>query len=65
MREICDLMTRDSFLELEDEQSERYKVMDAYSYLMDMINSIAIYEETVRRRNQAESFIINPSASSG
>lgn len=45
VRDICDLMTRDSFLELEDEQSESYKVMDAYSYLLDMINSIAIYEE--------------------
>lgn len=45
VRDICDLMTRDSFLELEDEQTESYKVMDAYSYLLDMINSIAIYEE--------------------
>lgn len=45
VRDICDLMTRDSFLELEDEQSESYKVMDAYSYLLDMINSISIYEE--------------------
>src|SRR6185503_14640019 len=46
VRDICDLMARDSFLELEDEQSESYKVMDAYSYLLDMINSIAIYEES-------------------
>ena len=45
VREICDLMTRDSFLEKEDEVSENYKVLDSYSYLMDMINSIAIYEE--------------------
>ena len=46
VRDICDLMARDSFLELEDEQSESYKVMDAYTYLLDVINSIAIYEET-------------------
>jgi hypothetical protein len=44
VRDICDLMARDSFLELEDEQSESYKVLDAYSYLLDVINSIAIYE---------------------
>lgn len=46
VREICDLMSRDSFLELEDEQTESYKVLDAYSYLLDVINSIAIYEES-------------------
>jgi hypothetical protein len=46
VRDICNLMTRDSFLELEDEQSESYKVLDAYTYLMDMINAISIYEET-------------------
>jgi len=45
VREICDLMSRDSFLELEDEQTESYKVLDSYSYLLDVINSIAIYEE--------------------
>jgi hypothetical protein len=46
VREICDLMTRDSFLEKEDEVSENYKVLDSYSYLLDLINSIAIYEDT-------------------
>jgi hypothetical protein len=46
VREICDLMTRDSFLEKEDEVSENYKVLDSYTYLLDMINSIAIYEDT-------------------
>lgn len=46
VRDICDLMARDSFLELEDEQSESYKVLDAYSYLLDVINAIAIYEES-------------------
>src|SRR5574343_903766 len=45
VRDICDLMARDSFLELEDEQTESYKVLDAYSYLLDVINAIAIYEE--------------------
>lgn len=46
VRDICDLMARDSFLELEDEQTESYKVLDAYSYLLDVINAIAIYEES-------------------
>jgi len=46
VREICDLMTRDSFLEREDEESETYKVLDSYSYLMDIINAIAVYEES-------------------
>jgi tetratricopeptide (TPR) repeat protein len=46
VRQICNVMTRDSFLELEDEQSESYKVLDAYTYLLDMINAISIYEET-------------------
>ena len=45
VREICELMSRDSFLEREDEMSETYKVLDAYTYLLDMINAIAIYEE--------------------
>lgn len=46
VRDICELMARDSFLELEDEQTESYKVLDAYSYLLDVINAIAIYEES-------------------
>ena len=46
VREICDLMSRDSFLEREDEASETYKVLDSFSYLLDVINAIAIYEET-------------------
>jgi len=45
VREICDLLARDSFLELEDEESETYKVLDAYGYLLDVFNAIAIYEE--------------------
>ena len=45
VREICDLMSRDSYLELEDEKTESYKVLDSYAYLLDVINSIAIYEE--------------------
>jgi hypothetical protein len=45
VREICELMSRDSFLEREDEVSETYKVLDSYTYLLDMINAIAIYEE--------------------
>ncbi|MHB8400531.1 MAG: condensin complex protein MksE [Bacteroidia bacterium] len=46
VREICDLMSRDSFLEREDEASETYKVLDSYAYLLDVINAIAIYEES-------------------
>lgn len=46
VREICDLMSRDSFLELEDEKSESYKVLDSYNYLLDVINSVAIYEDS-------------------
>ena len=46
VREICDLMSRDSFLEKEDEVSENYKVLDSYSYLLDIINAIAIYDDT-------------------
>lgn len=46
VREICDLMSRDSFLELEDEKTESYKVLDSYTYLLDIINSVAIYEES-------------------
>ena len=45
VREICDLMSRDSFLEKEDEVSENYKVLDSYSYLLDIINAIAIYDD--------------------
>src|SRR3954462_163526 len=52
VRDICDLMARDSFLELEDEQTESYKVLDAYTYLMDVINAIAIYEESTGDNNQ-------------
>ena len=59
VREICDLMTRDSFLEKEDEVSENYKVLDSYSYLMDMINSIAIYEESAGADGSTGGIIYN------
>ncbi|MGE0569227.1 MAG: hypothetical protein AB7O73_14910 [Bacteroidia bacterium] len=45
VREICDLMHRDSYLELEDEKTETYKVLDAYNYLLDIVNAITIYED--------------------
>ena len=45
VREICDLMSRDSFLEREDEATETYKVLDSFAYLLDVINAIAIYED--------------------
>ncbi|MBK9284825.1 MAG: hypothetical protein IPM51_11000 [Sphingobacteriaceae bacterium] len=59
VRDICNLMTRDSFLELEDEQTESYKVMDAYSYLFDMINAISIYEETSGTDENSSGIILN------
>ena len=59
VRDICDLMTRDSFLELEDEQTESYKVMDAYAYLLDLINSIAIYEDSGEENNSGGGIIYN------
>ena len=48
VREICDLMTRDSFLEKEDEETETFKVLDSYTYLLDIINAIAIYESNTQ-----------------
>jgi len=59
VRDICDLMARDSFLELEDEQSESYKVLDAYTYLLDVINAIAIYEEGGSDEVQGSGIIYN------
>jgi hypothetical protein len=59
VRDICNLMTRDSFLELEDEQSESYKVLDAYTYLLDMINAISIYEETTGTDANSSGIILN------
>jgi hypothetical protein len=59
VRDICNLMTRDSFLELEDEQTESYKVLDAYTYLLDMINAISIYEETGGAENNSSGIILN------
>lgn len=59
VRDICNLMTRDSFLELEDEQTESYKVLDAYTYLLDMINAISIYEETTGTDNNSSGIILN------
>jgi len=59
VRDICNLMTRDSFLELEDEQSESYKVLDSYTYLLDMINAISIYEETTGTDSNSSGIILN------
>jgi tetratricopeptide (TPR) repeat protein len=59
VRDICNLMTRDSFLELEDEQTESYKVLDAYTYLLDMINAISIYEESTGTDNNSSGIILN------
>jgi tetratricopeptide (TPR) repeat protein len=59
VRDICNLMTRDSFLEVEDEQTESYKVLDAYTYLLDMINAISIYEETTGTDSNSSGIILN------
>ena len=59
VREICDLMSRDSFLELEDEKSESYKVLDSYNYLLDVINSIAIYEDSNSGSDDTQAIIYN------
>ena len=59
VRDICNLMTRDSFLEMEDEQTESYKVLDAYTYLLDMINAISIYEETTGTDSNSSGIILN------
>jgi hypothetical protein len=59
VRDICNLMTRDSFLELEDEQTESYKVLDAYAYLLDMINAISIYEESRGTDTNSSGIILN------
>ena len=59
VRDICDLMARDSYLELEDENSESYKVLDSYTYLMDVINAISIYEETTGTDSNSSGIIYN------
>lgn len=59
VREICDLMSRDSFLELEDEKSESYKVLDSYNYLLDVINSVAIYEDNGSGSDDTQGIIYN------
>jgi hypothetical protein len=51
-------MSRDSFLELEDEKTESYKVLDAYTYLLDVINSVAIYED-VSNTDETQGLIYN------
>lgn len=59
VRDICDLMARDSYLELEDENSESYKVLDSYTYLMDVINAISIYEESTGTDSNSSGIIYN------
>ena len=59
VREICDLMSRDSYLELEDEKTESYKVLDAYTYLLDIINSVAIYEDSSSDGDETQGLIYN------
>jgi hypothetical protein len=59
VRDICNLMTRDSFLEIEDEQTESYKVLDAYTYLLDMINAISIYEEITGMDTNNSGIVLN------
>ncbi len=52
-------MSRDSYLELEDEKSESYKVLDSYNYLLDVINSVAIYEDNGLNTDDAQGIIYN------
>jgi len=59
VREICELMSRDSFLELEDEKTESYKVLDSYTYLLDIINAVAIYEDTGNTGESTQGLIYN------
>lgn len=59
VRDICSMMARDSFLEMEDEQTESYKVMDAYTYLLDMVNAISIYEESTGTDSNSSGIILN------
>lgn len=59
VRDICDLMARDSYLELEDENTESYKVLDSYNYLMDVINAISIYEESTGTDSNSSGIIYN------
>jgi hypothetical protein len=44
---------------LEDEKSESYKVLDSYNYLLDVINSIAIYEEGTSGSDDNQAIIYN------
>ena len=46
-------------LELEDEKSESYKVLDSYNYLLDVINSIAIYEDSNSGSDDTQAIIYN------
>lgn len=59
VREICELMSRDSFLELEDEKTESYKVLDSYAYLLDVINAVAIYEDSGGSSENTQGLIYN------
>lgn len=45
LREILDFLTADTFLELEDEETETYKVLDSFNYLLEIIKQIEIYGE--------------------
>ncbi len=59
VREICELMSRDSFLELEDEKTESYKVLDSYTYLLDVINAVSIYEDSGSSGESTQGLIYN------
>ena len=39
-------LTRDSFLELENEKNNTYKVMSSWNYLERLIESINIYDDS-------------------
>ncbi|MEI6949703.1 hypothetical protein V9K67_21125 [Paraflavisolibacter sp. H34] len=45
LREVLDFLEVDSFLELEDEKTETYKVLDSFHYLLQIVKQIEIYGE--------------------
>lgn len=59
IREICDMLARDSFIELEDEASETYKVLDAYGYLLEVINAITIFGQPQNSQNPEDNTLNN------
>ena len=45
-------LTKESFLELENEKTNTYKVMSSWHYLERLIESIQIYDDTETEDNE-------------